>query len=217
MRAIVVALLVWLMALPALAAERVILVLGDSLSAAYGLPEQAGWVALLQARLRAERLPYRVVNASMSGETSAGGAARIDALMRTHRPAVVIVALGGNDGLRGLPVAQLRTNLGRILRSIRAGGARAVLVGMRMPPNLGPDYTAAFAAVYAELARTHRVARVPFLLEGFADRPEYFQPDGIHPTAAAQPLMLEQVWRVLTPLLQRSANSSTRPLIGEKP
>lgn len=184
--------------------------LGDSLSAAYGLPVQAGWVALLEARLRAQKFPYRVVNASVSGETSAGGASRIDRLLDQHRPAVLILALGGNDGLRGLPLAQLRQNLDRIIRAARARGARVVVVGMRLPPNFGPAYTRAFVAVYADLARQHRTAYVPFLLEGFADRPEYFQADGIHPTAAAQPLMLEQVWKVLAPLLNDPPQRGTQ-------
>lgn len=185
------------------AATNTILVLGDSLSAAYGLPVQAGWVALLEERLRAQKFNYRVVNASMSGETSAGGASRVGPLLEQHKPVVLILALGGNDGLRGLPVEQLRQNLERIIRAAKARKAQVVLVGMRMPPNFGTAYTRAFAAVYEDLARRHRTAHVPFLLEGFADRPEYFLPDGIHPTAAAQSLMLEQVWKALAPLLKR--------------
>lgn len=146
---------------------------------------------------------HRVVNASISGETSAGGASRIDGLLRQHRPAVLILALGANDGLRGLPAVQLRANLERVIRAAEQRDARVLLVGMRMPPNFGPAYTREFSAVYAELARRHRTAFVPFLLEGFADRPEYFLADGIHPNAAAQPLILERVWSALAPLLHR--------------
>lgn len=180
-----------------------ILVLGDSLSAAYGLPRQAGWVTLLEARLGEQKFNYRVVNASVSGETSAGGLSRIDALLRHHRPQVLILALGGNDGLRGLPVSQLESNLEGIIRAAHQRKVRVLLVGMRLPPNFGPTYTREFAAVYAALARRHRTAYVPFLLEGFAAQPEYFLADGIHPNAAAQPLILERVWPALQPLLSR--------------
>lgn len=200
-------LLVWLFTLlgvpAALAAGGAILVLGDSLSAAYGLPRQAGWVTLLEERLAQRKFNHRVVNASISGETSAGGASRIEGLLRQHRPAVLILALGANDGLRGLPAAQLQSNLETMIRAARQRNVKVLLVGMRMPPNLGPAYTREFTAVYAELARRHRTAFVPFLLEGFADRPEYFLADGIHPNAAAQPLILERVWTTLAPLLQR--------------
>lgn len=180
-----------------------ILVLGDSLSAAYGLPRQSGWVTLLEERLSQRKFNYRVVNASISGETSAGGASRIAGLLRQHRPEILILALGANDGLRGLPAAQLQSNLETMIRAAQHSNAKVLLVGMRMPPNFGPAYTRQFAAVYAELARRHRTAFVPFLLEGFADRPEYFLADGIHPNAAAQPLILERVWTALEPLLHR--------------
>ena len=185
----------------ALASGGTILVLGDSLSAAYGLPRQSGWVALLEARLSERKFNYRVVNASISGETSAGGASRIETLLRQHRPTVLILALGGNDGLRGLPAIELQSNLETIIRAARRHNARVLLAGMRMPPNFGPAYTRQFTAVYADLARRHRTAFVPFLLEGFADRPEYFLADGIHPNAAAQPLILERVWATLAPIL----------------
>ena len=185
----------------ALASGGTILVLGDSLSAAYGLPRQSGWVALLEERLGERKFNYRVVNASISGETSAGGASRIETLLRQHRPTVLILALGGNDGLRGLPAAQLQSNLETMIRAARQHNARVLLAGMRMPPNFGPAYTRQFTAVYADLARRHRTAFVPFLLEGFADRPEYFLADGIHPNAAAQPLILERVWAALAPML----------------
>jgi acyl-CoA thioesterase-1 len=199
-------LFVWLFSLlvvpVALASGGSILILGDSLSAAYGLPRQAGWVTLLEERLRQGKFNYRVINASVSGETSAGGASRISSLLRQHKPEIVILALGGNDGLRGLPTTQLASNLETMIRSARQGNAKVLLVGMRMPPNFGPAYTRRFEAVYADLARRHRTAFVPFLLEGFADRPEYFLPDGIHPNAAAQPLILDRVWTALAPLLR---------------
>ncbi len=187
----------------ALAAGGTILVLGDSLSSAYGLPRHAGWVTLLEARLGERKFNYRIVNASISGETSAGGLSRIDALLQRHKPEVLILALGGNDGLRGLPVSQLKSNLEGIIRAAKQRDVRVLLVGMRMPPNFGPTYTREFAAVYAELARRHRTAFVPFLLEGFAAQPEYFLADGIHPNAAAQPLILERLWPALLPLLSR--------------
>jgi acyl-CoA thioesterase-1 len=177
-------------------------VVGDSLSAAYGLARSQGWVALLEERLQRERLDYSVVNASISGETSAGGRARIAELIARHHPAVVILELGGNDGLRGLPVAQLKANLGAIVERSKQAGARVLLVGMRLPPNYGPDYTQAFENAFAEVAKRYRVALAPFILEGFGEKPEYFQPDRIHPTAQVQPLIAERVWRGLRPLLK---------------
>jgi acyl-CoA thioesterase I len=181
-----------------------ILVYGDSLSAAYGIPQASGWVALLEERLKGERMDYNVVNASISGETSAGGLERIGAMLERHRPEVVIVALGGNDGLRGLPIAQMKRNLGGIIEHSQKAGARVVLVGMRMPPNYGPEYTQAFEAAFAELAKRFGTALVPFLLEDFAEKSQYFQPDRIHPAEAAQPVMLERVWKALRPLLKPS-------------
>jgi acyl-CoA thioesterase-1 len=186
----------------AAAAEKSILVLGDSLSSAYGIPRSRGWVALLEERLKRERPDYIVVNASISGDTSGGGRARLKPLLERHQPAVMILALGGNDGLRGMPVAQIRTNLAAIIRETQAAGARVLLVGVKMPPNYGEVYAQGFEALFRELARTHRSALVPFLLEDFADNPEFFQPDRIHPTEGAQPLMLERVWAALRPLLK---------------
>lgn len=179
-----------------------ILVVGDSLSTGYGLAQGQSWPALLERRLRERRLDYSVVNASISGDTSAGGRSRITAALDQARPVLVIIALGGNDGLRGLPIAALRENLAAMLRSAQSRKARVVLAGMRLPPNYGSEYTQAFEQAYAELARTHRIAHVPFLLEGVAERRELFQPDGIHPTAEAQLLILENVWKVLQPLLR---------------
>ena len=190
------------MALSAAAAEKSILVVGDSLSAAYGLAQTQGWVALLEERLKRERHDYSVVNASISGDTTAGGRARVDELLARHHPAVVIVELGGNDGLRGLPIAQIKANLGAIVERCKKARARVLLVGMRMPPNYGPDYTQAFENAFAEVAKRYRVALAPFILEGIAEKPEYFQPDRIHPTAEVQPLILDRVWRGLRPLLK---------------
>ena len=195
-------LLLVVIGLPAGAAEKSILVLGDSLSAAYGIPRQRGWVALLEERLKRERLDYIVVNASISGETSGGARPRLKPLLERHQPAIVVLELGGNDGLRGHPVAQVWANLAAMTREAQQARARVLLVGVRMPPNYGEDYTKAFDALYADLAKAHKAALVPFLLEDFAGKPEFFQPDRLHPTADAQPLMLERVWRGLRPLLK---------------
>jgi len=177
-------------------------VFGDSLSAAYGLAREQGWVALLEDRLKRERVDYSVVNASISGETSAEGRARIDAALANARPAIVILELGANDGLRGLSLAQMKANLGAIIERSRATGARVLLVGMKLPPNYGPQYTTQFEQAFAELAKRYQVAFVPFLLEGFAEKREMFQPYAIHPTAQAQPLIEERVWTALRPLLK---------------
>jgi acyl-CoA thioesterase-1 len=177
-------------------------VFGDSLSAAYGLARAQGWVALLEDRLKRERVDYSVVNASISGETSAEGRARIDAALAKARPAIVILELGANDGLRGLSLAQMKANLGAIIEGSRAAGARVLLVGMKLPPNYGPQYTTQFEQAFAELAKRYQVAFLPFLLEGFAEKREMFQPDTIHPTAQAQPLIEERVWTALRPLLK---------------
>jgi acyl-CoA thioesterase-1 len=180
----------------AAAAAPTILVYGDSLSAAYGIPQSAGWVALLGERLKQRKLDYTVVNASVSGETSAGGAARIAKTLAASKPAIVIVELGANDGLRGLPVAQMKANLTAIVQASKRGGARVILVGMQLPPNYGVPYVNDFRRAFSDLARDERVAFVPFLLEGL-DKREQFQPDNLHPGAAAQPIVLENVWRKL--------------------
>jgi acyl-CoA thioesterase-1 len=179
-----------------------ILVVGDSLSAGYGLGANQSWPSLLEKRLRAERLDYSVVNASISGDTTSGGRSRIGAALEQTRPAVVIVALGGNDGLRGLPVKLMRDNLEAMLQAAQSHKARLVLVGMKLPPNYGIDYTRKFEQSYAVLARKHKAALVPFLLEGVAQRRELFLPDNIHPVAEAQPIILDNVWKVLRPLLK---------------
>jgi len=183
------------------ASQRSILVYGDSLSAAYGIAQARGWVALLGERLKRERLDYSVVNASISGETTAGGRARLKAALERHRPAVVVLELGANDGLRGLPLEQMNDNLAAMIREAQAAGARVLVVGMKLPPNYGPDYTRGFEAAFGETAKRHKTALVPFLLEDFAEKPELFQGDRIHPTEAAQPLMLERVWKELRRLL----------------
>ena len=179
-----------------------LLVYGDSLSAAYGIGQKEGWVALLEERLRQKRLDYTVANASISGETSSGGASRIASTLARYQPRIVIVALGANDGLRGLPLAQLRDNLAAIVRAAQQAGARVLLVGMRMPPNYGPKYTRDFEQIYSALSRRHKTAFVPFLIEGVAGRREFFLDDNLHPTAPAQPIILENVWRGLAPLLR---------------
>ena len=196
-------LLVLGLALPAAAAAAgTILVFGDSLSAAYGIAQSRGWVALLEARLRERRVDYSVANASISGETTAGGVARIGKVLAQHRPRVVILELGSNDGLRGLSLDAMQKNLAQMIRAARDAKARVLLVGMRMPPNYGPDYTQQFERSYAELAKEFKLALVPFLLEGIADRRELFLPDNIHPVEAAQPMVLETVWKQLAPLLK---------------
>jgi len=184
------------------AAQKSILVFGDSLSAAYGIGQARGWVALLAEKLKRERSDYIVVNASISGETSGGGAARIGKALES-KPRVVIVELGANDGLRGLPVAQMKQNLAAVIERSQKAGARVLLLGIRLPPNYGPQYTQQFEAAFAELAKQHRTAFVPFFLEDFADKPEYFLPDAIHPAENAQPLILERVWKALAPLLKQ--------------
>jgi acyl-CoA thioesterase-1 len=196
-------LITWLMCLPLPAwAGGTILVYGDSLSAAYGLAQDAGWATLLQIRLKQKGMDYTVQNASISGETTSGGAARIAAVLRTHKPALVILALGANDGLRGLPLAQMRANLEKMVRASKQAGSRVLLVGMRLPPNYGDAYTRQFAQVYVDLSREYKTALTPFLLEGVADRRELFQADNLHPVAAAQSIILDNVWKALAPMLK---------------
>jgi len=178
-----------------------ILVYGDSLSAAYGIPESAGWVALLGERLKQRKSNYTVVNASISGETSAGGAARIGAALAKTKPAIVIVELGANDGLRGLPIAQMKNNLTAIVRAAKRQGARVILVGMLLPPNYGAQYVNAFRAAFRDVARDERIPLVPFLLEGVPNEREMFQADNLHLVAEAQPVLLENVWRRLAAMV----------------
>src|SRR3569832_84044 len=190
--------LLWL---PFMAEATSVLVLGDSLSAAYGIQQNQGWVALLQQRLAAQKEPIEVVNASISEETTAGGRARSDDLLQRHRPDIVIVELGGNDGLRGLPIEQMSANLDHIVKTAKKHRAQVLLLGMRLPPNYGPAYTQQFHEVYRTLAERHRIALVPFMLEGIADERDAFQADGIHPTAAMQARILDNVWPALQTLL----------------
>lgn len=182
-------------------AAGVVLVFGDSLSSAYGISQKDGWVTLLQERLRKNKLDYTVVNQSIPGETTSGGATRIKAAVEKAKPAVTIIALGGNDGLRGLPVAQMRANILQMVRAAQASGGKVLLAGMKMPPNYGPAYTKEFETAFVDLAKQNRTALVPFLLEGMDARRDLFQPDNIHPTAEAQPMIVETVWKRLRPLL----------------
>jgi acyl-CoA thioesterase-1 len=187
------------------AAAPVILVFGDSISAGYGLPRvEQGWVALLQARLKDQGYGYQVVNASVSGETTEGGLARLPRALNLHHPAIVILELGGNDGLRALPVAQMRGNLSRMVELAEATGAKVALLGMRMPPNYGPQYAAQFTQAYSDVARDKKLPLVPFVLVGIALSPELMQADGIHPNETGQPQLLDNVWPVLKPLLERT-------------
>lgn len=179
-----------------------ILVMGDSLSAGYGMAPKQSWVSLTAARMATSHPRWRVVNASISGETTTGGAARIDAELRRHRPRIVVIALGGNDGLRGLPLAHTRGNLEKMIRASQSAGAKVLLVGIQLPPNFGRDYTAKFSAVYPSLSKQYRTALLPFILEPIAMDRNKFQPDQIHPTAAAQPLLRDHVWKVLGPMVR---------------
>ncbi|WP_265533527.1 arylesterase [Pseudomonas saponiphila] len=183
------------------AAAGTVLIVGDSISAAFGLDTREGWVALLEKRLKDQGFSDKVVNASVSGDTSAGGQARLPALLAAHKPQVVILELGGNDGLRGQPPQQLQQNLASMIDSAQADGAKVLLLGMQLPPNYGVRYTQAFAQVYSQLASDKQVALVPFFLEGVGGHPELMQADGLHPAAAAQGKLLENVWPTLKPLL----------------
>jgi acyl-CoA thioesterase-1 len=182
----------------------VILVFGDSISAGYGLARvDQSWVALLQTRLKDQDYGYQVINASVSGETTAGGLARLPRALALHRPKIVILELGGNDGLRGLPIAQMRANLAHMVELASAAGAKVLLLGMRMPPNYGPEFTEQFRLCYSDLARDKKVPLVPFLLNEVAQFPNLMQADGIHPNESGQPKLLDNAWPSLKPLLRR--------------
>ncbi|MDP9008278.1 MAG: arylesterase [Pseudomonadota bacterium] len=182
----------------------VILVFGDSISASYGLARvEQGWVELLKTRLEALGYGYQVVNASVSGETTAGGLARLPRALDLHHPRIVILELGANDGLRALPIAQMRANLAQMVQLASAAGAKVLLLGMRMPPNYGPEYTQQFALVFSDLARDRKLPVVPFLLTDIALSPTLLQGDDMHPNAAGQPVLLENVWPTLKPLLHK--------------
>ena len=189
-------------------APRTVLVLGDSLSSGLGLARDEGWVALTGQRVAATRPGWKVVNASISGETSAGGAARIAGELARHRPAVVVLELGANDGLRGLDPKQMRANLERIVQRSQSAGAQVLVIGMRMPPNLGRRYTSQFEAVFADTSKKYRTAYLPFLLDPIAADRNAFQADNLHPVASAQPKLRDHVWTRLAPLL--SAKSPAR-------
>ena len=192
------------------AASPVVLVVGDSLSAEYGLARGSGWVALLERKLAAEKAKATVVNASVSGDTTSGGRSRIAPLLAQHKPAVVVIELGGNDALRGLPLAMTEKNLTEMTRAAKAGGARPLLVGMQIPPNYGRKYGEDFAAIFPRVAQAEGAALVPFLLKGVADAADpaaLFQPDRIHPNGAAQATMLANVWPVLQPLLRKASDN----------
>lgn len=177
--------------------------LGDSLSAGYGVPLEQGWVALLQDRLDAEGYEYRVVNASITGDTTSGGLRRLPRALAIHRPDIVIIELGGNDGLRGTPLQVTRENLRRMIELCRERGAQVVLAGIQLPPNYGARYTEAFARIYRELAEEYDAELIPFFMEGVALDPQMMQADGIHPNAAAQRRLLDNAWAALAPLLEK--------------
>ena len=180
----------------------VILVLGDSLSAGYGIPVEKGWVSLLQRRLVERGFPYRVVNASISGDTTSGGLSRLPAALELHRPAIVVLELGANDGLRGQPPMAMSRNLSRMIERSQQAGARVLLAEMRIPPNYGPSYTQKFQATFGQLAKHYDIPLIPFLLDGVAGNPALIQDDGLHPRAEAQPRILDNVWAVLEPALK---------------
>jgi acyl-CoA thioesterase-1 len=190
-------------ATPAAKPAPAILVVGDSISAGYGLAADEGWVALLQRRLKSQGYGYRVVNASVSGETTTGGLARLPRALAVHRPQVVVIELGGNDGLRGLPLETSRANLERMIVLSKEAGARVLLLGMKIPPNYGAKYSRGFEKVFSDLARRHKLAFEPFFLSKIALEPGMIQADGLHPTAKAQPAMLDTMWPALAPLLAR--------------
>jgi len=182
----------------------VVLVVGDSLSAEYGLKRGSGWVALMQQRLASEKIAAKVVNASISGDTTSGGRARLPALLAQHQPTLVVIELGGNDALRGLPLAMTQDNLKSMTQAAQSSGAKVLLLGMQMPPNYGQDYSRQFAATYVDVAKATRAALVPFMLQGVADATDptgLFQADRIHPTEAAHPIILDHVWPAVRKLL----------------
>lgn len=198
-------LLLWLAALLSAqvqAGSPAILVLGDSLSAAYGIPADQGWVSLLQRRLAERGFPHRVVNSSISGDTTSGGLSRLPAALRRDQPTIVIVELGANDGLRGQPLMEMTANLARIIELSQQAGAQVLLAEMRIPPNYGPLYTQKFQATFSELAKRYNALLIPFLLDGVAGNPALIQEDGLHPRASAQPRILDQVWSVLESALK---------------
>ncbi len=196
-----------LVALPASAklinpSTQTIVVFGDSLSAGYGIPQNQGWVSLLQTRISQQKLHYQVVNVSISGETTSGGLARFSEMLTTYKPSIVILELGANDGLRGLPVSDMRSNLNNMILQAKAAKTKMLLVGMKIPPNYGQKYSRDFSASYTIMTKQHKIKLVPFLLDGVAGKPSLIQEDGLHPIAAAQPQLLNNVWPQLKGLLR---------------
>ncbi|WP_074264764.1 MULTISPECIES: arylesterase [Paraburkholderia] len=187
-------------------ARPVIMVLGDSISAEYGLPRDTGWVALMRQRLANERIDYSVANASISGDTTSGGRARMPELIQRLKPSIVIVELGANDALRGVPLPTTEDNLRTIVEQAQQAHAKVVLIGMYVPPNYGPDYTQKFHGVYEQISKDLHVSLVPFLLAGIADKPDMFQADQMHPTQQAQPVLLDNVWPTVKPLLRTGSS-----------
>jgi acyl-CoA thioesterase-1 len=185
------------------AANPKILIFGDSLSAAYGLPQQEGWAALLQKKLNEERYQYDVVNASVSGETTSGGLSRLNTALAETQPAIIILELGANDGLRGLPLSAMNANLSAMIKQSKKNKAKVLLLGMKIPPNYGPRYAQSFSLTYSQLSKDHKVSLVPFMLENVAARPDLIQQDGLHPNALGQPIILENVWPHLQSLLKK--------------
>lgn len=188
--------------LPALAANPKILIYGDSLSAAYGIPQQQGWVALLKQKLHAESLNYDIINASISGETTSGGLTRFEKTLQQTKPKIVILELGANDGLRGLPVKDMQKNQESMILKGKQSGAKILLIGMRIPPNYGPKYTDEFSQTYVNLASQHNIALVPFMLDHIAAKPDLIQQDGLHPNVLGQPIILKNIWPALQKLLK---------------
>lgn len=195
-----VLLLLFLM-LPNMAVANIILIVGDSLSAAYGIPVEKGWVSLLQERLDTRGYRYQIINASISGDTTANARARLTRALASNEPAVVLLALGGNDGLRGLSLAAMKSNLDTMISSVQEACAQVLLIGVQLPPNYGPRYTEKFQAIYHELARERDITLLPSLVDGIGTEQNLMQADGIHPNAIAQPLIRDRVWEVLVPLL----------------
>nr|WP_294841845.1 arylesterase [uncultured Methylotenera sp.] len=188
---------------PVFAENAKIMVYGDSLSAAYGIPQQQGWASLLQKKLDTERYQYKVVNASVSGETTSGGVSRLQHTLAQTKPNIIILELGANDGLRGLPIQDMTANLNTIIEQSKKSGAKILLVGMRIPPNYGPQYTKRFSQSYVKLSQEHNVPLVPFMLENVAAKANLIQDDGLHPNAIAQPLVLDNIWPHLKQLLKK--------------
>jgi acyl-CoA thioesterase-1 len=206
--ATLLALFLW--ALAAQAAAPVILVIGDSISAGYGVPANAWWTTLLQQRLSTQHYPHRVVNASISGDTTAGGRARLPVLLEANHPAITVIELGGNDGLRGGDVDTMAANLDAMVVAAQKAGSRVLVIGMRVPPNYGADYARRFQAGFAQVVHKHKTAFLPFFFEGFGDNNAMFQPDRVHPVAAAQEKMLDNVWTVLQPMLGAPEKSKSQ-------